>query len=155
MLGNRHSVQTLLGTNINKNLIVIGCTCHSFTLCSSYASRKLPLENFVHDVCNYFSKSAKRVGNLKNFQTFVSETPSKMLKLSKTRWLSMEQVTERVLEHWASLTLFFQHEVLGEGITQAQEILENFKNKIVKCYLLFLSLRLKFSEQMKSVCIQI
>jgi hypothetical protein len=37
MLGKIRSVQTLLKQNINSNIVVIGCSCHSFNLCSSYA----------------------------------------------------------------------------------------------------------------------
>jgi hypothetical protein len=140
MLGQVNSVQVLLKRNINPKIIVMGCTCHSFHLCSSYACKQLPehLENFVHSVCNYFSKSTKRCENLREFQDFVQETPSKILRICKTRWLSLGMVCNRILDHWNSLNLFFQNEVLNEKVLSAQEILNNFNNKITKCYMLFL-----------------
>lgn len=67
MLGNIRSVQTLLKENINSSITVIGCSCRSFNLRSSYTCKALPenVECFVHSVCNYFSKSSKGVEVLK------------------------------------------------------------------------------------------
>jgi hypothetical protein len=71
---------------------------------------------------------------LREFQDFVQETPSKILRICKTRWLSLGMVCNRILDHWNSLNLFFQNEVLNEKVLSAQEILNNFNNKITKCY---------------------
>lgn len=140
MMGNIQSVRTLLRDNINNKIIVIGCTCHSFHLCSSHACKKLPpyLEQFIHNVCNYFSHSSKRNQVLSEFQTFANERNSRILKISSTRWLSLGMVVKRLLVHWNSLSLYFQNEVLVENEQKAQDISYNF-TKITKCYLLFLS----------------
>ena len=44
------------------HIFVNGCICHSLGLCLSHAFKKLPawIENFIRDICSYFSHSSKR-----------------------------------------------------------------------------------------------
>ena len=44
------------------HIFVNGCICHSLALCLSHASKKLSawIENFICDICSYFSHSSKR-----------------------------------------------------------------------------------------------
>lgn len=48
-------------------------------------------------------------------------------------------MVDRILEHWQSLTLFFQREVLEERLPAAVSILESLRNPVTKLYMLFLS----------------
>ena len=43
------------------HIFVNGCICHSLALCLSHASKKLSawIENFICDICSYFSHSSK------------------------------------------------------------------------------------------------
>ena len=61
MLGKTGGFQAFLRTDV-PNVFVLGCVCHSFALCASYAVKHLPswLENFLKDVSAYFSRSSKR-----------------------------------------------------------------------------------------------
>ena len=52
------------------HIFVNGCICDSLALCLSHASKKLLawIENFIRDICSYFSHSSK---NLKIFKNYV------------------------------------------------------------------------------------
>jgi hypothetical protein len=55
---------------------------------------------------NYFSHSAKRQHDFKEFQNFVDAEPHKMLRPCQARWLSLQAVVNRILEQWVPLTLY-------------------------------------------------
>ncbi|KAJ8910916.1 hypothetical protein NQ315_014250 [Exocentrus adspersus] len=116
MMGDIGGVQAKLKQQVNPNIFVIGCICHSLHLCASMACKKIPseIEEFVQDVYNYISRSPKSLNIYEEFQAFVELKPHKMLKLSQTRWLSLEAVVVRILEQWPALKLFFTHEVAEE-----------------------------------------
>ncbi|KAJ8941791.1 hypothetical protein NQ314_010279 [Rhamnusium bicolor] len=94
MMGQLTGVQARFKDRL-PNLFVLGCVCHSFHLCSSAATKKLPrsLENFVRNIYNYFSNSSQRLSKLKECQTFMSLKPNKLLHPSRTRWLSLQART--------------------------------------------------------------
>ena len=63
MMGQWNGVQPIL-LKEHPHIIVVGCTPHSFNLCSSYACQKLPKgsEVLVGDIIySYFAPSSKRV----------------------------------------------------------------------------------------------
>ena len=95
------------------HIFVNGCICHSLALCLSHASKKLPawIENFIRDICSYFSHSSKRKQKFENIQKLCDHPRHAILKIAQTRWLSHQQVVERILEQWESLHTFFQQEV--------------------------------------------
>lgn len=107
MLGARNSLSTLLKKDI-PTLFVVMCICHSFALCASYACATLPkdVEDLARDVFSYFQCSPKRMGILKEFQSFVRVKPHKLLHLSQTRWLSLHMVVSRLLEQCEALKLY-------------------------------------------------
>ena len=57
---------------------------------------------------------------------------------SPTRWLLLEYVVNRMLEHWSALILFFQAEALESKIKPAAAILNALTNPIYKLYFSFL-----------------
>lgn len=138
MMGNVAGFKALL-QKVNNSAKVIGCTCHSLNLCSSYACNKLPksMEQFSRDIYNYFAHSSKKLQELKECQIFAEEKPHKILKLANTRWLSLEMVVNRILEHWNSLTLFFQRQSLEEKCTNATALLAALRNPVFKLYFFF------------------
>lgn len=93
MMGNIKGVQALFKQDV-PSLFVMGCICHTFHLCASAAASKLPdsLEGFARGVYNFFSNSSKRLGFLKECQSFLEEKPHKMLHPSQTRWLSLQVI---------------------------------------------------------------
>jgi hypothetical protein len=100
MLGKHNSFMTRLKSEANA-LIVLSCICHSSALVANNACSKLPRtpEEFVRNVASYFSVSAKRTAELAEMQEFFKGTTQKMLKLSATRWLSMQHAIKRVLDN--------------------------------------------------------
>ncbi|XP_018571105.1 uncharacterized protein LOC108910845 [Anoplophora glabripennis] len=140
MMGNFNGVQAKL-KELLPNIFVIGCICHSLALCASSAANKLPkeIEDFVRNLYNYLNGSAKRLKDFKQFQDFVNIKPHKLLRLSQTRWLSLEAVVLRILEQWPALRLYFQSAVLEDNLVAAEQILYGLENCIFKLYLTFLS----------------
>ena len=92
------------------HIFVNGCICHSLALRLSHASKKLPawIENLIRDICSYFSHWSKRKQKFENIQKLCDAPRHAILKIAQTRWLSHQQVVERILEQWESLNTFFQ-----------------------------------------------
>lgn len=91
MMGKLTGVQARF-KQILPNIFVLGCICHSFHLCASAATKKLPksLEDFIRDIYNYFANSSKRIERLNECQVFVNMKPHKLLHPAQTRWLSLQ-----------------------------------------------------------------
>lgn len=143
MLGARNSLSTLPKNDI-PGLFVMKCICHSFALCASYACATLPkdVEDLARDVFSYFSCSPKRIGMLKEFQSFMNVKPHKLLHLSQTRWLSLHMVVSRLLEQWDALKLYFTEAVFNDRLIASDTILQRLNNPFTKMYLEFLDFAL-------------
>lgn len=100
MMGSSGGVQALLKEQL-PNLFVLGCVCHSFALCSEAACKKLPdgLEQLIRDMNGYFGKSAVRRKEFANVQKMWEVAPHRLLKLSQTRWLSLEVSPLKIIIH--------------------------------------------------------
>ena len=61
MMGKVSAFQAQL-KEVCPHIFVNSCICHSLALCLSHASKKLSawIENFIFDICSYFSHSSKR-----------------------------------------------------------------------------------------------
>lgn len=140
MMGTISGLATRFKSDIPQ-LFTLGCTCHSFNLCTSHACNKLPssIEDLARDIYSYFSHSSKRINELNEFQSFYNIEPHKILKLSQTRWLSLQMVVNRILEQWQPLELFFTRAALEDNLQSAKTILHALKNPIYKIYFSFLS----------------
>jgi hypothetical protein len=73
-----------------------------------------------------------------------------LLRPSQTRWLSLGQAVNRILEHWTSLVVFFDRAVSNDKIHSAQNILCALKNPVYKLYFLFLSYILEIVNQLNA-----
>jgi len=140
MMGSSNGIQARFKSKI-PNLFVLGCICHSMHLCSSIACLKLPsaMEDLARDIYSYFKNSSKRLNEFAEFQTFLYLKPHKILKVSQTRWLSIEAVVNRILEQWSALELFFTRAALEDNLQSAKTILNALRNPIYKIYYMFLS----------------
>lgn len=107
MMGHLNGVKAKFQEKI-PNIFVIGCLSNSLHLCASKACSFLPdqVENMARNIYNYFSHSAKRQHELREFQEFVNAEPHKLLRPSQTRWLSLNAVVNRIMEQWNALVLF-------------------------------------------------
>lgn len=140
MMGSKSGVQCLLKQKV-PSLYVQGCVCHSMHLCASKACLELPneLEDLARSTYTYLSNSPKRLNEYKEFQIFTNTDPRKILHISCTRWLSLEQVAKRILDQWPALTLFFTSAALEDNIKSATVILDQLQNPINKMYYAFLA----------------
>ena len=142
MLGTKSGFQAYLRNDV-PSIFVLGCICHSFALCASHACTTLPsfLEQFLRDICCYFSRSSKRIHQFQVFQDITHSPQHRMLKLSQTRWLSRGKVISRILEQWDALVLFFQGEMKTDAVKLdgAAEIYKVMVNRGTKHMLLFLN----------------
>ncbi|XP_045510218.1 uncharacterized protein LOC123705479 [Colias croceus] len=139
MFGSHHSLSTLFANEI-PHLFMMKCICHSFHLCASYACKSLPrgVEDFTRDVYNYIQNSPKRLGDYKEFQSFLEIKPHKLLHPAQTRWLSLLPVVKRLLEQLPALKLYFQNAVLNDRLLAAQTIHVKAMDPSTELYLNFL-----------------
>lgn len=146
MMGDNDSVKTRFIRDF-PGIIITKCVCHSAHLCASEACKQLPesVEQLARDIYNFFKHSDKRQFDFRNFQSFASVEPHKILKPSQTRWLSLLSVVERILEQWEALRLFFidfttnpAHRARADVRNRAVFILEKLSNPFYKLYFCFL-----------------
>ena len=95
------------------NVYLVGCACHLIHLAAERASRELRIniEDVLVTIYYYLDKSSKRKSNLRDIQVMYDGDVRKILKMASTRWLSLGQCVNRLLERWDPLTVFFGHEV--------------------------------------------
>lgn len=93
----------------HSSVYVSGCSCHLIHICAQKAAAQLPVnvENFLVQLYYYLDKSSKRQNTLKVYQAICGTEGHKILKCVSTRWLSLLQSINRVLEQWEALTLMF------------------------------------------------
>lgn len=139
MMGKNNSVSTRM-KEMFPGVFVMQCICHSIHLCSSEACKSLPrrLEDFARNVYNFFSNSSKRQSQFVEFQTFLNLDVHKILHPSQTRWLSLFNVVERLLEQWDALYLFFSEKWLSEKLLSAEAIFNQLNDPFTKGYFYFL-----------------
>lgn len=139
MMGKKNGFQRLLQNDI-PSVFIMGCVCHSFALCASYAVKVLPsyLESFLKIITTYFSRSSKRQRDFSFIQEAVSSPLHKIPKLSYTRWLSRESVISAILEQYTALKLYFEKETKDNKIDVANDIYKALSDNFTKPMLLFL-----------------
>lgn len=108
LMGDSNSLCSRLKENF-PGVTVVKCICHSLHLCASEAAKTLPrhCEDLLRNVYTYFAHSAKRKYEFKNFQTLLDIKPHKILHPCQTRWLSLHQAVDRLLEQWDALKKYF------------------------------------------------
>ena len=121
------------------DLFVLECFCHSFHLVAEHACAVLSKssEQFIHDIYNCFKNSPNRQKSYEDFQAFLQCEPHKILKPCQTRWLSVAQCVNRIIEQWNALELFFVPEAAETKSPTAERILNALRSKYVKATLEF------------------
>lgn len=139
MFGIHHSVSQLFLKDI-PDLFLMKCICHSFALCANEACKTLDeeVEQSVRRMHSYFKNSYKRTHELKVFQEFVQVKPNKLLHIAATRWLSLNQVVNQVLQQYNALQLFFTHEHGYNYSIEAGEISKKLNDRKIFLTLQFL-----------------
>nr|XP_027212475.1 uncharacterized protein LOC113805630 [Penaeus vannamei] len=140
IMGAVNSVSSRLKAHM-PGITIVKCAAHSIHLCSSEAAKTLPrtCEELVRNVYTFFCHSAKRKYEFKEYQVFCGVKPHKILHPCATRWLSLAQAVERLLEQWQPLKLYFNGIRLVEKLSSIDRICEAMDNEAVYCYLKILN----------------
>ncbi|XP_076033104.1 uncharacterized protein LOC143020558 [Oratosquilla oratoria] len=139
IMGSLNSVTSRLRKQV-PGITIFRCVAHSIHLCSSEAAKTLPrkCEDLIRNVYTFFSHSAKRKHQFKDFQLFCGVKPHKILHPCATRWLSLLKAVERVVEQWQPLKLYFNDIKLEEKLESVDKICEALESKAIYAYILFL-----------------
>ena len=139
IMGKHNSVTSRLKTAA-PGITVFKCVAHSIHLCSSEAAKTLPraCEDLLRNIYNFFSHSAKRTHELKEFQEFCDVKPHKLLHVCATRWLSLHAAVERLLQQWNAVKLYFQGRGFEERLLAVDTINAQINDPSNYCYLRFL-----------------
>ncbi|XP_066941049.1 uncharacterized protein [Macrobrachium rosenbergii] len=141
MQGEKNSLLTKLKEAV-PDLFVMKCFCHTFHLVAGHACDKAlskTADQLIHDVYNYFKLSPNRQESFEEFQHFVECEPHRLLKPCQTRWLSISQCVDRILEQWSALELYFTGEAIAAKDLPADRILQALKSPYIKATLEFTS----------------
>lgn len=80
----------------------------------------------------------------------LDDKPRKILHPSATRWLSLEQVVNRILDYYKHLIMYFKAAVKIDKIENAQKILQNL-NDTNELYLKFLKYILPIANNLNKL----
>lgn len=144
MFGQYNSVSQLLKSEFSY-VQVIKCSCHLIHLVSSHAALKLPksVEDLCRDVYAHFSRSSKRQDVYKEFQAFFDAEPLKLLSPAQTRWLSLQECVNRILEQYEALKNYFILTANEDPSHSNDRIVASLQNRFIQAYLEFLSFQLE------------
>ena len=144
MFGQFNSVVQLLKSEFSC-VQTVKCSCHLIHLVSSYAASKLPksVEDLCRDVYAHFHRSSKRQEVYKEFKAFYGTDPLKLLSPAQTRWLSLQECVNRILEQYAALKNYFILTANEDPSHTNDRILASLQNPFFQAYLEFLSFQLE------------
>lgn len=139
MIGARNSVLSRF-RDAQPNIFHIHCTCHVAALCAADACKTFPkfIEQLCRDIHSHFSHSCKRLQLYKEFQEFVEADTLRILQLCSTRWLSLLECINRIVNQYEALSSYFQSSDECDRLVTVDRISTQLQNPVVKCYFLFL-----------------
>jgi len=99
MLGKNESFAKKL-RNDNPDILIFNCICHSSAIVANKACDNLMkiCDESIRSIITYINESPK-CATYKEFQCFFGIKRNKLLKLARTRWLSLYFYIERILEN--------------------------------------------------------
>ena len=108
MRGKHNSVLTRMKQKV-PTLFDIHCLSHSVHLAASNASKIIPkdIDYLMSKIYAWFSFSPKEEGIFHRLQDEMGYTQHKILRKADTRWLSVKQAIDRILEQWEPLEQYF------------------------------------------------
>lgn len=125
MIG-RHKGTAAFIKKVNPNVFIQGCACHLIHIAAQNAAKELPVcvEDLLIDVYHYLDKSSLRHQKLLQCQVLCNTATHKILKHTSTRWLSLKNCIDRLLEQWCALFTF----VFGENKLSNEHNLNSSSN---------------------------
>ena len=108
MTGVRKGVASRLKATY-KHITTIKDICHTFNNIFTKALKAMPAHilKIVTDICSHFHYSTQRSSLLKEIMTEKNMKHLEILHMSKTRWLSVRNCVERLLDTWPALEDYF------------------------------------------------
>lgn len=128
---------------VNPNLVLVKCVCHSLQLACNEAVDVLPsqIDYLVRETFNWFSHSPKRQQLYKGIYGAINSgtVPRKLVGVCATRWLSIAGALRAVLEQWLELKTHFNVVKRTEQCYLARMLSEMFNDEQNFLYVQFLS----------------
>lgn len=139
MTGQYNGLKALLETDI-PSIVTIRCPAHSTHLVMKHSLNELPQEiiNLVKDI-NTLLNSAQKSFDFQELQKELFTFSQAMLKLSSTRWLSLESCINRIKKLWDALLIFIEKLFLEKGEDKVKKLFILVSKCDTKCYVLLLS----------------
>ncbi|VEN52571.1 unnamed protein product [Callosobruchus maculatus] len=140
MFGRYNSVFSLL-KEVLPSVVYVKCSCHMAHLAVSKACLKLPksVEDLLRNLGSHFSRSSSRQKKFLDFQNFFKVEIHKILTPSNTRWLSIKQCVDRLLEQFNPLLAYLTELVFEDPSSTTEQMLLTMKNTFTKIYLEFMN----------------
>lgn len=94
-----------------KHIFIVHDYAHAFNLIIEEAVSKFPAEvlNTVNGICSYFSRSPQQKAKFYRFQRkTMNKPPLEIIRYVVTRWSSLKESLDRILELESPLTSFFK-----------------------------------------------
>jgi hypothetical protein len=139
LVGEHNSVWSRL-KELNCDIFLSGCVCHSLNSIGSWSSKQMPYkyEDFTRYV--HFCLSGKRVDTLAEFQEYCELDNLRILIRGDTRWLGESQCVKRILKHWEALYSYFKgFQETSDKNQQSDFIFSTLKNELAKFYFQFVN----------------
>ncbi|CAF4928632.1 unnamed protein product, partial [Rotaria socialis] len=135
-MDNTHSVYTLFHDQV-ENLFKGNCYCHILHNGVKWGHQQLTVdaEKFLMMVYAHFSRSAKRVQELKSYYEFYENNFQVLIKHIKIRWLSLYLSIDRLLLVYKPVKEYFTDQSNRET---PKELEKNFQSEETLCILTFL-----------------
>ncbi|XP_072402181.1 uncharacterized protein [Diabrotica undecimpunctata] len=140
MVGEFNSVFSKLKEEF-PHIVCIRCSCHMAHLATSKACLKLPrhVEDLLRNIGSHFNRSALRRHKFIEFQNFFQVKIHKILSPAITRWLSIKECVDRVLEQYEPLRAYLTEYVFEDPSITTETMLETMSNLFTPVYLEFMS----------------
>lgn len=140
MVGEYNSVFSRLKKDC-PDIALIKCACHLIHLAASKACLKLPshIEDLLRFIYSYFSRSYGRQKSYVEFQEFFQVEVHKFLSPATTRWLSVKECVDRVLEQYYPLQAYFLLTLYEDHCDTLESMLITMDDKFTQLYLEFMS----------------
>lgn len=108
----------------NNLLIQANCLCHVIHNCAKHSLMKLPFdfENLIMKIFAHFSSSSKRSDSLKDCYEYCDLEYEKMVKHTKTCWLTLNKALERITNNLEPIKLYF----IGIGSEELPNVISDF-----------------------------
>lgn len=142
MVGINNGVITKL-QELNPNIILVPCVCHSLQLAVSSAAKEfLPrnLEYLVSETYNWFSNSTIRRDAYLHVYKAINDghSPLKIVQSCATRWLSIESAVKRIYEQWEELKAHFQIARTIDKCYKAEQLYFHYQDDASFVFIVFL-----------------